>query len=59
MPSSQDDMQISVINNKFILESKKKLKQIEAIYSWTNAFVNFILIYFEKHPLREVEIFKF
>jgi muramidase (phage lysozyme) len=45
MPSSQDDMHISFINNKFVLKSNKKLKQIENIDSWTDAFVNIVLVY--------------
>ena len=42
---------IGVQNSQLVLQSaQKRIKQISNIEMWTDAFINFMIIYIEKHP---------
>jgi len=57
--SQEQQVQFCLATNQFTIKPQSKIKKIENIESWTDAFVNFIIIYIQRHPNKAVELLKY
>jgi len=57
--SQEQQVQFCLATNQFTIKPQSKIKKIENIESWTDAFVNFVIIYIQRHPNKAVELLKY
>ena len=56
----QKSSNLEVIDGKLVLQQKnKKIKSIDNISTWTNAFINYLLVLIENHPNKAGELIKY
>lgn len=46
-------------NNLYVQTAQKKIKQITSIEMWTDAFINFIIVYIQKHSEKMSDILRY
>jgi hypothetical protein len=56
---TDNHLQLTFTNDQLMLKPQSKVKRIENIDTWTDAFINYALIYIQKHQARASEIFKY
>ena len=57
--TSTEEQEVKIINNNLMIQNKKKKSQISDKSQWTDAFLNFVQIYIQKHPAKAGELLKY